>query len=172
MGLEDLIAALEGQNWKDARWHAEAQLHLRGVYKVRSSKHSTETMIQPSAADLRTLLDTLLETLISTDQSTESTSRSKLKSLVKSLPSSKSTGSGSGQEAEQPAAGSPAKRKRLPSKRQYWPVEAKDVFWSLVKRLNEYDKKHSPGGRKSPIQLAVAEEATRRWWRMEYGQNS
>ena len=130
MGLEDLIAAIEGQNWERARWHVEAQLHLRGVYKVRSSKHSTETMILPSAADLRTLLDTLLETLISTDQSTESTSRSKIK---------------------------------------YWPGEAKDVFWSLVKRLNNYDKEHSPGGRKSPIQLAVAEEATRRWWRMEYG---
>lgn len=102
------------------------------------------------------------------EPSEESMWRSKLSSLAKNLPTSSSSDSGSGQEQEQPASGATTRPKRLPSRRRYWPGEAKDVFWDLVRKLNKYDRDHELD--KSPIQLDVAEEATRRWWELEYGQ--
>jgi len=56
----------------------------------------------------------------------------------------------------------------LHSNRKYWPAEAKDVFWHLVRQLNKYDKEATEAGHKSPLQLAMSEEATRSWWRSEY----
>jgi hypothetical protein len=164
--VDKLILALEGQKWEEARWLAQAILHLKGVSKAQSSKHSTKSQVPLCAVDLRTLLDTLLETPTSTDLSGESMWRSKLKSLVKSLPSSSSAGSTSGQKGTAPVAGSQPSYKPLPSKRQYWPGEAKDVFWDMIRELNTYDKEQ--GNDKSPIQLLVAEEITRRWWEVEY----
>ena len=164
---QDLLDTLNSQKWEEARWHARAMLHLKGVSKAQSSKHSTKTLVPLSAVDLRTLLVTLLETPISTDPSEDGMWRSRLKSLVKSLPESSVTDSKSGQGQGQQSAGSQARRKPLPFKRRYWPGEAKDVFWNLVRSLNKYDKEFMK--KKSPIQLQVAEEATRRWWEMEYG---
>lgn len=169
--VEKMLDALDSQNWEEARWLADAILRMNGISKVQSSKGSTKTTIPLSAADLPTLLDMLLETRISTGVSKGSTWKSKLKSLVKSLPSFSNTDFSSGQEQGQRAAGSPQQRRPLPSRRRYWPGEAKDVFWNLVRSLNKYDKEHAPQGKKSPIQLAVAEEITRRWWEIEYGHN-
>ena len=146
----------------------EAILHFKEVSRAQSSKYSTKTLVPLSAVDLRTLLVTLLETPTSTDPSGESMWRSKLKSLVNDLPKSSTTDSTSWQESgTQPAAGSQASYRPLPSRRRYWPGEAKDVFWNSVRALNKYDKEQKRD--KSPIQLAVAEEITRRWWRLEYG---
>jgi hypothetical protein len=108
-------------------------------------------------------------TLVRCRVSEESTWRSRLKSLVKSLPDSSTRDSMNGQQQAQRASGQTQGKRYLPSKRKYWPGEAKDVFWDLVRALNKYDKEHAPGGTKSPIQLDVAEEATRRWWEMEHG---
>lgn len=170
MDLGDkLLVALENRREKEARWHAEAILHLNGVSNAQSSKHSMNSLVPLSAVDLPTLLDTLLGIQTLQGVSAGSTWRLKLKSQAKSLRDSKNTDSKSGRKQEQPAAGLPARIKPLPSRRQYWPGEAKDVFWNLVRSLNKYDKKHAPQGKKSPIQLEVAEEITRRWWEDEYG---
>ena len=166
--VNKLLAALEKKHWKEARWLVEALLHLKKVSRVQSSKHSTKTLVPLSAVDLRTLLVTLLATPTSTDPSGGSMWRSKLNALVKSLPGSSSIDSANGQASEtQPAAGSQTGYRPLPSRRRYWPGEAKDVFWNMVRALNKYDKEQER--EKSPIQLAVAEEITRRWWELEYG---
>jgi len=167
--IDKLIAALEAEKWKEATWHAQAILRLRGVCKAQSSKSSTNILVPLSAVDLRTLLDTLLATPTSQDQSTGGTWRSRLKSLVKNLPDFKPDDSTSGTSPKPQSLGSIRSKRQLPSNRKYWPKEAKGVFWDLVRSLNKYDKEFAPGGTKSPIQLDVAEECTRRWWEMEYG---
>jgi len=164
-----LISALQESKWEEAKWHAQAMLRLKGVSKARSSKSSTNTQVPLSAVDLPTLLDTLLATPTSQDPSTDSTWRSKLKSLAKNLPDFSTSDSTIGTSPEPAAPGSIASKKPLPSNRKYWPKEAKGVFWDLVRSLNKYDKEFAPGGTKSPIQLDVAEECTRRWWELEYG---
>jgi len=170
--LQKLINTLSSENWEEARWLAEAILHLNEVSRVQSSKHSTKTLVPLSAVDLRTLLVTLLEIQTLQGVSMDSTSRSKLKSFLNNPSLSNATASNSGQKQEPAAAGSRAKPRRLPSKRRYWPGEAKDVFWNLVRSLNKYDKEFMPQGKKSPVQLEVAEEITRRWWELEYGNQS
>jgi hypothetical protein len=167
--IEKLMTALEAEKWEDATWHAQAILRLNGVSRLQSSIGSTRHPIPLSAADLPTLLGMLLETQTLRGVSEESTWRSRLKSLVKSLPDSSTRDSMNGQQQAQRASGQTQGKRYLPSKRKYWPGEAKDVFWDLVRALNKYDKEHAPGGTKSPIQLDVAEEATRRWWEMEHG---
>ena len=170
--VNKLIAALEGEKWEDARWFVEAALQQRGVSKRRSKTHSTNTPLPLSAFDLPTLLDTLLETPTSTDPSGGSMWRSRLSVLVKSLRESSTSNSSTGPIPGLLAVGSRPRPKRLPSRRQYWPGDAKDVFWNLVRSLNKYDKEFSPQGRKSPIQLEIAEAVTRRWWEVEYGQEA
>jgi hypothetical protein len=162
-----LLNALDEEKWEEAKWLASAILRSNGILKVQSSVGSTKTQIPSSGADLPTLLGTLLETPISTEAWEDTTWRSRLSSAASALQESNGTDSKSGQTPEPVVDGSPQSRKPLPSKRQYWPGEAKDVFWNLVRSLNAYDKEFSKGV-KSPIQLQVAEEATRRWWRMEY----
>jgi hypothetical protein len=56
----------------------------------------------------------------------------------------------------------------LHSNRKYWPREAKDVFWHLVRQLNKFDREATEAGSKSPLQLATSERITRSWWRSEY----
>jgi hypothetical protein len=167
--INQLVEALNKGEKEKATWLAQAILRLNGVCKAPSSKGSTQHLIPLSGADLPTLLGILLEIPTLRGASEESTWRSKLKSLVKNLPDSSTRGSQSGTSRTRPRAGSIRSKRRLPSNRKYWPKDAKDVFWNLVRSLNKYDKEFAPGGTKSPIQLDVAEECTRRWWEMEHG---
>lgn len=167
--MPGLDAAIVKKDWGNVRWLVEATLLSRGVCKLESSLGSTTTRIPLSAADLPTLLDILSETLTSQELSTVGTSRSKLSQVATSLRKSNESGLTSGPSAAPAAAGSTPPVKRLPSNRKYWPGDAKDVFWNLVRSLNKYDKEYMPGGRKSPIQLEAAEWVTRKWWRLEHG---
>jgi hypothetical protein len=169
VNAESLFAALESGRLEEAKWHAQAILHLKGISKVQSSKHSIKTSIPLSACDLPTLLDTLLAIQTSTDPLLDDTSSARLKSLAKSLRNSSTSDSSTGPVADPPSRGSRPSIKRLHSNRKYWPQSAKTVFWDVVRNLNQYDKELAKGGKKSPIQLLVAEEITRRHWEDENG---
>lgn len=166
--VDQILAALEAGETEKAKWLVQAILHMNGVSRVQLSKGSMNINGPLSAADLPTLLDTLLETQISPEPSTDTTWRSRLKSAATSLRESSASDSESGPEPEPTAASATPQVRPLPSNRKYWPAEAKDVFWSLVRQLNKYDKENSDQGQRSPLQLSIAEEATRRWWNVEH----
>ena len=164
-----LIASLETGNLKEARWLAEATLLARGVSKTQRSGSSTKGDTIPlSAVDLQTLLGMLLETPTSQAASMDATSRSKLKLAQESLQKSNGLRCVSGPGPAPTAPLPPPPKKPLPSNRKYWPKEAKDVFWHLVRQLNKFDKEATEAGTKSPLQLATSEAATRSWWRSEH----
>ena len=167
--IEKLISALEENRGKEARWLAEAILLSRGESKTQRSGSSTKGDTVPlSAVDLLTLLDILLEIQTLPAALMAATSRSKLKLARANLQKSNGTNSVSGQRPEPTAPSPPPPRKPLHSNRRFWPSEAKDVFWHLVRQLNKYDKGSTEEGHKSPLQLATSEAATRSWWRSEY----
>ena len=167
MTLEIILATMRAKKWKEAKWQSEALLRLNQVSRVEVLHGSTKTQVPLSAADLPTLLGMLLETLTPTGSSQDATSRSSIRKAITYLNQSSGTNSESGQRLEPAAPSSTPLSKPLSSNRKYWPGEAKDVFWSLVKRLNKYDKENSSGGQMSPLQLFVAEESVRRWWGLE-----
>lgn len=163
--VDQLISALQEGKKEEATWLVQAILHSSGVSKIPSSDGSTRGSVPLSAADLPTLLDILLETPTSPVASVDSTLKSKLRSQAKSLHGSNSAGSQSGTASERGQSGSTQPNRPLSSNRKYWPRPAKTVFWDLVRELNAWDKENMKKGERSPIQLDVAEEATRQWWR-------
>ena len=166
--IEKVIGSLASGRHEEARWLVEAVLHMNGVSKAQSSSTSTLAMVPLSAVDLPTLVDMLLEIPTLQDPSADSTWRSRLKSARDALKKSNGTDSGSGQAKQnQPAQSSTTQSRPLPSNRKYWPGDAKDTFWSLVRLLNKYDKENMEGGQRSPLQLSVAEAVTRRCWNLE-----
>lgn len=167
MTPEAILDTMRRREWEKAKWMTEALLRKNQVSKGERSLGSTKVQVPLSAVDLPTLLDMLLETQTPTGPLVDGTSRSSLRKAAEYLRKSSGTNSESGQE-QGPTAASPTPSTRpLHSNRKYWPAEAKDVFWSLVKDLNKYDKAATEQGTKSPLQLSVAEEVTRRWWNLE-----
>lgn len=167
MTPEKILEVMRGREWQKAKWMCEALLRKNGVSRVERLSGSTKALVPVSAADLPTLLDMLLETQTPTGPLVGDTSRSSLRKAAEYLRKSSGTNSEGGHKQEPAAPSSTPSVKPLPSNRKYWPGEAKDVFWSLVKQLNKYDKEHAAQGQRSPLQLLVAEEATRRWWNLE-----
>lgn len=168
MNPEQILETMRRKEWAKAKWMTEALLLKNGVSRGERSFGSTKTPVPLSAIDLPTLLDMLLGIQTPTGSLVEGTSRSSLRKAVEYLRKNSGTNSDAGPEQE-PSAASPTQSIRpLHSNRKYWPGEAKDVFWSLVRQLNKYDKESTEAGQRSPLQLSIAEEATRRWWRLEY----
>lgn len=165
MTPEKILELMREKKWEEAKWVSEALLRSKGVSKAEVLHGSTKMQLPLSAADLPTQLGMLLEIQTPTGPLVDDTSRSSIKKAITYLQKNSGTNSETGPTEAQPAPSSTPSRKRLHSNRKFWPGEAKDVFWSLVKRLNKYDKEATTEGDRSPLQLWVAEEATRQWWR-------
>ena len=50
---------------------------------------------------------------------------------------------------------------RLPKSVKHWPYRSKDVFYTVVKQLNQFDRENSPNGKLGPLNGWIAEEVAR-----------